>query len=110
MKVSASAAHPPVKYYSFFLTSLLETVRINIGECIASAYQTLRIDAAIKVLMFETRDEAIEFIATYFPSWLILGDRISIEGVSKAARSEEIASMELISQNLLYAIELERIV
>ena len=36
MQVLVAAANPPVKYYSFFLTSLLETVRINIGT--AAAY------------------------------------------------------------------------
>ena len=36
IQVLVAAANPPVKYYSFFLTSLLETVRINIGT--AAAY------------------------------------------------------------------------
>ena len=52
----SSASHPPVEFYSFFLTSLLETVRINIGECVASSYRSLTLTAAKKVLMFETKE------------------------------------------------------
>ena len=50
----AAAAHPPVEYYTFFLKSLLETVRLNIGECAAASYSTLTIAAATKVLMFNS--------------------------------------------------------
>ena len=49
----AAAAHPPVEYYTFFLKSLLETVRINIGECAAASYSTLTIAAATKLFMFD---------------------------------------------------------
>jgi hypothetical protein len=56
MQVLASAAHPPTKYYTFFLTSLLETVRINIGECAAAAYTQLSIAAATQLLMFDNRE------------------------------------------------------
>jgi len=52
-QVLLSAASPPTKYFSFFLTSLLETVRINIGECVAAAYIQLTIAAATKILMFD---------------------------------------------------------
>jgi hypothetical protein len=50
----AAAALPPVEYYNFFLKSLLETVRINIGECAAASYSTLTVTAATQVLMFNT--------------------------------------------------------
>jgi CSN8/PSMD8/EIF3K family len=48
----AAAALPPVEHYTFFLKSLLETVRVNIGECAAASYSVLTIEAATKVLMF----------------------------------------------------------
>ena len=50
----AAAALPPVEYYTFFLKSLLETVRINIGECAAASYSSLTMAAATKVLMFNS--------------------------------------------------------
>ena len=46
-----AAASPPTKYFSFFFTSLLKTVRINIGECVAAAYINLTLTAATKILM-----------------------------------------------------------
>lgn len=55
-QVLVSAANPPTKYFSFFLTSLLETVRINIGECAAAAYTSLTLAAATKVLMFDNQE------------------------------------------------------
>ncbi len=55
----AAAANPPTKYYSFFLTSLLETVRINIGECAAAAYASITLAAATKILMFDNQEVCI---------------------------------------------------
>ena len=52
-RVMEAAAHPPVEYYAFFLTSLLETVRMNVAECVAAAYHTITLDALTKVLMFQ---------------------------------------------------------
>jgi CSN8/PSMD8/EIF3K family len=51
-QVMEAAAHPPVEYYSFLLKSLLETVRINIAECVAASYQIVSITALTKLLMF----------------------------------------------------------
>ena len=65
----AEAALPPVESYTFFLKSLLETVRINIGECAAASYSVLTIEAATKILMFqnETVCEALGiFTLIYF--------------------------------------------
>lgn len=55
-QVLVAAAHPPIQYYSFFLASLLETVRINIGECAAAAYESIGLAAATKLLMFEQNE------------------------------------------------------
>ena len=55
----ASAVNPPVTYYSFFLRSLLETVRLNIGECVAAAYRKLTIDSARQILMFSNNEVGI---------------------------------------------------
>ena len=54
-QVLSAAAHPPVEYYSFFLKSLLETVRINIGECAAASYTILTVAAATEILMFTSQ-------------------------------------------------------
>ena len=75
-QVLVAAANPPVKYFSFFLTSLLETVRINIGDCVSSAYTTLTVAAASKILMF-TNEKVLfldEFCGLCSLGMLIVGD------------------------------------
>lgn len=104
-----SAANPPFGYYSFFLNSLLETVRINIGECVASSYKTLTVASAMQILMFNSDKETMEFIAAHHPEWTVDGEIIDVQGV-KVVKAEEIPSLKLISQTLSYATELERIV
>ena len=109
-QVMSAASLPPVDYYSFFLKSLLETVRINIGECAAASYTSLTVAEATKILMFGSEKETVEFIQTNYPDWTISGNTtISLQG-SKAAKSNEIPSLKLIAQTLSYATELERIV
>jgi hypothetical protein len=136
--VLLAAASPPTKYFSFFLTSLLETVRINIGECVAVAYINLTLAAATKILMFENDQvrwndlccfysmaypvmhsllccdpmkETLEFIGDFYPGWEVDVSRgtIALSDV-KMLKSEEMPSLKLICQNLSYATELERIV
>lgn len=136
-QVLVAASNPPTKYFNFFLTSLLETVRINIGECAAAAYTSLSIAAATQLLMFNRqevscsvliagkflmyvfcfrrnfcRQETIEFIAEFYPAWEVDASacEIRVNSNLRAAKSEEIPSLKLISQNLSYATELERIV
>jgi len=110
-QVMLAAAHPPVEYYSFFLTSLLETVRLNISECAAASYQTISIDAATKVLMFHSQEETLDFIASHHPGWGIdLHQGLIDVRKSKGARLDNVSTVKLLVQNLSYATELERIV
>jgi 26S proteasome regulatory subunit N12 len=60
-QVLAAAGHPPIEHFKFFLTSLLETVRINIGYCAASSYRTLSIASARGILMFDS-EEVCRFV------------------------------------------------
>jgi len=108
-QVLSAASNPPVASYSFFLTSLLETVRTNIAECAAASYSTLTATAAAKILMFTSESEALVFIKEQYPDWAIEGNLIDLRS-TKSAKSEEISSHKLIQQTLGYATELERIV
>jgi 26S proteasome regulatory subunit N12 len=108
-QVLASASNPPVDRYAFFLKSLLETVRINIGECAAASYKMLSLKAATKMLMFDSEKETHVFISDFYPDWTINGSEVVLCEM-KAPKSEGIPSMKLISQTLSYAAELERIV
>ena len=108
-QVMEAAKHPPVECYSFFLNSLLETVRVNIADCAVASYRTLTMQAAKKILMFSTLDEARDFMEDKYPELLVVNDVIDLRS-QKTCKSEEIPSMKLISQTLAYAAELERIV
>ena len=108
-EVMAEVAHPPFDSYSFFLKSLLETVRLNIGECISAAYRSVTVAGAREILMFNSVEETKEFIKEYHPEWHLDGDTIHVQG-QKGSKSDEIPSMRLISQTLSYATEIERIV
>ena len=61
----AAAALPPVDYYTFFLKSLLETVRINIGECAAASYSVLTVEAATKLFMFTNEKVTLAYLNFY---------------------------------------------
>lgn len=109
-QVMQAAAHPPVDLYSLFLTSLSETVRVNICECIMVAYKTLPIDAAREMLMFNSCDDTLNFLSSKYPELEVNGG-VLIMGSQKSVKStEEKKSQKLIHQTLSYAAELERIV
>ena len=91
------------------MQSLLDTVRINIGDCAAASYSKLSIDAATSVLMFSSQQETLAFVREEYPDWVI-GDKEIDLRATKAVKSEEIDSKNLISHTLGYATELERIV
>eukprot|EP00286_Rhodomonas_abbreviata_P004457 CAMPEP_0181333498 /NCGR_PEP_ID=MMETSP1101-20121128/25710_1 /TAXON_ID=46948 /ORGANISM="Rhodomonas abbreviata, Strain Caron Lab Isolate" /LENGTH=62 /DNA_ID=CAMNT_0023443315 /DNA_START=1 /DNA_END=185 /DNA_ORIENTATION=+ len=62
--------------------------------------------------MFDKDAETLEFIADFFPTWEVdaASSTISLTGASTDSKSEEIPSLRVISQNLSYATEMERIV
>lgn len=107
-QVLRSAQHSPVEYYKFFLTSLLETVRLSIGECLEASYQYLTLESATKILMFTTTYETEAFITSKLNTWKIDNDVIQFKVAD--LKSEELNSTKLIGQCLSYASELERIV
>ena len=113
-KVMQAASSPPVEHYHFFLTSLLETVRLNICECVLAAYQALTVQAAMKILMFTTLEETVNFFGDYYPDLEVSASSTEPIDLRKQAaavhKSDEVPSMKLINQTLSYATELERIV
>lgn len=108
-EVMVEAASPPFNHYTFFLRSLLETVRVNIIECISASYKHLTLSGAREILMFSSLEETKSFISDMHPEWKIEGEYIDVAGQT-TSKSEEIPSLRLIEQTLTYATELERIV
>jgi 26S proteasome regulatory subunit N12 len=108
-QVMSAAAHPPVPFYSFFLKSLLETVRVNIAECAAASYSKFSLQGATEILMFANDKDTLAFITAQYPDWAVNASEIDLRAAKKA-RSEELSAHRLITQTLGYATELERIV
>lgn len=108
--VLSAATKPPVPQYSFFLSSLMETVRINIAECAQAAYKTLSISDAAKLLMFANNKDVLEFIDDNYPLWEVQEGSIRLIARDVVTKSEGIPNHKIINQVLTYASELERIV
>ena len=71
---------PPFNHYTFFLRSLLETVRVNIIECISASYKHLTLSGAKEILMFSSLEETKSFISDMHPEWKIEGEYIDVAG------------------------------
>lgn len=108
--VIEAASHPPNQYFSFFLNSLRETVRVNIWECVLSSYRHLTLSAATNMLMFSTIQETKDFLNEKYPDSVISNDVIELASHKHVKSEEELKSHRLIEQTLSYAAELERIV
>ena len=111
-QVMQAAVHPPVEEYSFFLTSLMETVRSNICECVLASYRALTVQAATDILMFSSPSETLEFISSKHPGLKVDAGTIDVQALQgeSVKLEEERKSHRLIEQTLSYASELERIV
>ena len=99
-------AQVPSPHFAFFMSRLLDTVRDTIAECAEAAYTTLTLEAAKDLLMFDNLTDLNTFIQK-FPNWNIQANVISFVDV---AHKSEIPALKLITENLAYATELERIV
>lgn len=111
-QVTQAASKPPSHLYSFFLKSLLETVRVSIAECAEASYATLSLASAKEILMFDSETEAREFLTEKCSHWAesSSGHFRLKEPTPEAPSAEDVPSQELISQVLSYASEMDRIV
>ncbi len=108
-QVLAAKSAMPSAVFSFFMDSIVETVRAAIAECAGVAYASLSLDAAQELLMLESRADLLGFIQTSHPEWVVDGAVITFASPA-GAKSTEVPSSRLISEVLNYATELERIV
>jgi len=110
-QVLHTAQSPPVPYYAFFVSSLLETVRTNIAECMQAAYKSLQVAEAMKLLMFNSEEETIDFISENYEHWEISSTKaIQFAPKEQVQKSDAIPSFKVMKEVLSYASELERIV
>lgn len=99
----------PSPTFSFFMDSIVETVRYSVAECAEVAYSNLSLKSAQQLLMIDSKDDLLMFIQSNRPDWMVENDLITFQSTN-GAKSSDIPSMRLISETLNYATELERIV
>jgi len=104
-KILSARADVPSESYTFFMNKLMNTVRDEIAECSEKAYRSLPFRDAIKILMFSSQEDLLNYVKER--SWEIAGDRIIFKGDEKTRA--EVPSQKIIYQSLVYAKELERI-
>ncbi|XP_047329229.1 26S proteasome non-ATPase regulatory subunit 8 homolog A [Impatiens glandulifera] len=100
----------PHETYDYFMDLLSKTVRDEIAGCSEKAYDSLSIRDAIKILLFTSDQELLEYIKEEHPDWEVKNGLVIFQKAKDLAPSKEIPSLQLINQTLSYARELERIV
>lgn len=107
--LQAKSNMPSPEHFDFFMGRLLDTVRDTIAECAEVSYESLSLDAAREMMMFDSADDLVRFIQTSHSEWRVADSRIYFEAAQQQ-RGREIPSVRLLTENLAYATELERIV
>jgi len=107
--LQAKNAMPSPEHFAFFMGRLLDTVRETIAECSEASYDSLSLDAARDLMMFDNADDLLAFVRTTHADWRVADGRIYFDAAHQH-RGREIPSIRLLTENLAYATELERIV
>ncbi|EYU23307.1 hypothetical protein ABFS82_01G058100 [Erythranthe guttata] len=100
----------PHETYVYFMDLLAKTVRDEIAGCSEKAYDRLSTSDALKMLLFSSEKELLEYIKEEHPEWEIKNGFVVFQRAKESITCKEIPSLELINQTLGYARELERIV
>ncbi|WOG88105.1 hypothetical protein DCAR_0207339 [Daucus carota subsp. sativus] len=109
-RVLSARQSVPHETYVYFLDLLAKTVRDEIAGCSEKAYDTLSVADARQMLLFSTDRELSEYINEEHPEWEMKNGLVTFQKAKESAPCKEIPSLQLITQTLSYARELERIV
>ncbi|CAN4127189.1 unnamed protein product [Withania somnifera] len=100
----------PDATFSYFMDLLAKTVRDEIAGCSEKAYERLSTSDARQMLLFSSDKELLQYVEKEHPEWEIKDGFIIFQKVKDSVPCKEIPSLQLITQTLSYARELERIV
>jgi 26S proteasome regulatory subunit N12 len=108
---STKLANLPDALFDTFCDELRRSVRESIGDATEVAYDVLSVKDAAAMLMYDTEQEFMEYVAEERKDWMVEGASIRfVNGKENSVGAADIPSMKLIEQTLSYATELERIV
>jgi len=110
-KVWSAGDSIPVDYYAQFTAKLMETARHDIGDSLEQAYESLSLKEAQELLMFHKDSENFrKFVEER--QWRVVngkdGERVDFVPVEE--QRVELGAIQIITQSLRYAHELERII
>mmetsp|Transcript_18927 Transcript_18927/g.38885 ORF Transcript_18927/g.38885 Transcript_18927/m.38885 type:complete len:253 (+) Transcript_18927:168-926(+) len=100
----------PDPSYQCFVDNLLQTVRDSIADCVEVSYKTMKISDAMTMMKFGTQQELLEYVEECRDDWIIEENTLCFQPPPSGSKAGDIPSMKLITQNLSYATEMERIV
>lgn len=102
----------PDPTYQFFVDNLLQTVRDSIADCMEVSYKSMRLSDAMTMMKFGTQQELLEYIEECRDDWIVEGQNnmLCFQPPPSGSKAGDIPSMKMITQNLSYATEMERIV
>ena len=117
-KVLSARAQQPSAHFSPFMDRLAGTVREQIADCAASSYASLSLDAAQRMMKFDSSAELAGYLRSHRPEWTVDGSTIHFLASTTAVSPRAVPSAKrgdvdphvLLRNALQYAVELERIV
>lgn len=105
--VLAARDSSPSESFQPFLEQLATTVRLEIASCSEHAYTSLSVDTAQSLLLIPTTDETHTF--AFERNWDIEDERLQFPHCDTIGRGN-VNALEVITNSMTYARELERIV
>lgn len=109
-EVLNAGSHVPDPSYTFFMDNLLQTVRDSIADCVEVSYKTMKIEDAVSMMKFDSKEDLLEYVQEFRDDWILQGGELCFQPPEVGAKASDIPSKQLMAQTLSYATELERIV
>lgn len=110
-KVFLAKSQVPSPYYTYFIDLLLDTIRVEVATCLESAFDTIGVTDAARLLFLNDVDGLKKFSSDQ--KWNISPDGKSITFTLPQEPTQltaKVASQQIASQIVEYALELEKIV
>ena len=118
-KVLAARDAQPSAHFAPFMLRLADTVREQIADCAAASYATLSLDAAQRMMKFDSAPELAAYLRDHRPEWVVQGSTIHFASsvatlVSPRAvpsgKRGDVDPHALLQNALQVAVDIERIV
>lgn len=110
-KVFLAKSQVPSPYYTFFIDVLLNTIRIEVASCLETAFDTIAVADAVRLLFLSNLNDFKKFMTTR--QWVLSNDNLKIsfpQSKDMNPLTAKVASKQIASQIIEYAVELEKIV